>query len=121
MLMEVLREEGFANLVDFVYVPTCFERHVNFGYAFVNLITHQEADRCRDRFQNFTRWPVDSEKGCEVGIGDFCQGLDAHFERSLNSPVMHETVSDEFRPAIYKNGERHRFPSPTPAVRLPRA
>eukprot|EP00439_Symbiodinium_sp_Y106_P038344 s1688_g4.t1 len=37
----------------------------------------------------------------------------AHVERYRNSPVMHRSVPDEYKPVIFKNGVRKKFPRPT--------
>merc|ERR1711879_991291 len=119
-VMEALRAEGFAELVDFIYVPTSFAHKVNFGYVFVNFVSPEAAERCRISFKGFTRWPAPAKKPCDVSTGDLCQGLEAHIERYRNSPVMHEAFPDEFKPAIYAGGVRQPFPPPTKPVKYPR-
>lgn len=119
MLFDLLKEEGYNTLVNFVYVPMNFKECVNFGYAFINLETTQDAENCRLKLQDFKRWPVPWEKGCEVSNGDGCQGVDEHVERYRNSPVMHESVPDAHRPALYREGSRLPFPAPTKVVKRP--
>jgi phosphatidylglycerophosphate synthase len=48
------------------------------------------------------------------------KGLGAHIERYRNSPVMHESVPDEYKPAMYTRGVRVPFPPPTKNLRMPR-
>lgn len=118
--MQLMQEEGFGKLVDFLYIPYHFQGGFNFGYGFVNLLTHGDAERCRATFHNFTRWPVAGDgKGCDVNSGDSFQGVEAHVERYRNSPVMHESVPDENRPAIYRDGVRQPFPPPTKLIKKP--
>lgn len=38
-------------------------------------------------------------------------------ERYRNSPVMHESVPDEYKPVILQNGLRVNFPEPSKAPR----
>lgn len=47
-------------------------------------------------------------------------GLDVLVKRYQNCPVMHESVNDEFKPALYKEGIRVPFPVPTKKLRKPR-
>lgn len=120
-LVELLEAEGMGSMFDFVYVPIRFgDQERNFGYAFVNCVTPEAAEECREKFHGFDRWPVPWNMTCEVNTGDSCQGVSAHVQRYRNSPVMHESVPDEFKPAVYKNGERQPFPKPTKAIRKPR-
>jgi len=120
MVTGMLATEGFAKLVDFVYVPMNFRNKASFGYAFVNLVSAEAAKACRVQFEGYTRWPIQSEKVCEVSWSDMHQGLDAHIERYRNSPLMHNDVHDEFKPAIFRNGVRMPFPPPTRPIRPPR-
>merc|ERR1711920_982878 len=106
-----------GDLVDFVHVPRSFETNRNFGYAFLNLVTYEERERFKTMFQGFTSWPVPHQQTCEVHKVDSCKNIDDYIKSYRNSPVMHESVSDQFKPAIYKNGERQSFPPPTKPIR----
>mmetsp|Transcript_56889 Transcript_56889/g.123079 ORF Transcript_56889/g.123079 Transcript_56889/m.123079 type:complete len:341 (-) Transcript_56889:155-1177(-) len=119
-VMDILKAEGFGNRVDFIYVPMNFRNKASFGYAFVNLVSPEAAEKCRERFEGFKAWPRQSEKICEVSWSDMHQGLEAHVDRYRNSPVMHESVPDEFKPAVFANGMRVAFPPATKALRPPR-
>jgi hypothetical protein len=120
MVTDMMKSEGFDTKVDFVYVPMNFRNKASFGYAFVNLVSTEAADACREKFEGFKNWPVPSKKVCEVSWSDMNQGLEAHIERYRNSPVMHVSVADEFKPAMFSNGVRASFPPPTKALRAPR-
>lgn len=119
--MELLIEEGFGDLVNFLYIPVNFNEGCNFGYGFVNLETYEDAQRCREKLQGFSRWPVEWDKCCEVSNGDTCQGVEEHIERYRNSPVMHESISDENRPALFQRGVRLPFPKPTKNIKKPQS
>eukprot|EP00929_Paragymnodinium_shiwhaense_P120457 TRINITY_DN92409_c0_g1_i1.p1 TRINITY_DN92409_c0_g1~~TRINITY_DN92409_c0_g1_i1.p1 ORF type:complete len:514 (-),score=147.09 TRINITY_DN92409_c0_g1_i1:185-1726(-) len=120
MLCDLLDCEGFKRMYDFVYLPIDFNRCAGLGYAFVNFAVHEDADRARKHFEGFTRWRVQSHKVCEVNWGEPLQGLAAHIERFRNSPVMHEGVPHEYKPALFENGVRVPFPEPTKRIRAPR-
>merc|ERR1719210_2156522 len=93
MLLELLDSQGFNGCYDLVYLPIDFRTGIGFGYAFINLITAQDATRFRVHFQGFAAWDAvaGSSKICEVSWSDAVQGLHAHIERYRNSPVMHES------------------------------
>jgi len=120
MLQEMLDNEGFAGVFDFLYLPTDFRNLAGFGYAFVNFTRHADAIRAKQHFQDFNRWKVPSRKVCDVVWSGSHQGLRAHVERYRNSPVMHENVPDEYKPVIFSNGVRAAFPPPTKTIRPPR-
>lgn len=124
MLLELLDESGYAGTYDFIYLPIDFVKQAGLGYAFVNFTQHEYAKRSFASFDGFRQWLLPSEKVCEVVWSQPHQGLDAHLERFRNSPVMHPSVHDEWRPLLFVNGERVQFPLPTkrippPKTRLP--
>jgi len=119
-LLELLEDGGFEGCFDFVYLPMDFASKVCLGYAFVNFISASDAERCWQVFQDFTDWGMGSEKACTVTWGDPYQGLDAHVERYQNSPVMHHSMPDEWKPIILKAGQRIPFPAPTKNIGAPK-
>jgi len=116
-LLVLLHSEGFAGTYDFVYLPVDHITEAALGYAFVNFTSQAMAERFRDHFQGFRRWGVRTEKVCEVVWGNGHQGLEAHVDRYRNSPVMHASVRDEFKPAVFVNGQRVPFPAPTRRIK----
>jgi RNA recognition motif-containing protein len=121
MLLELLDARGFACKYDFVYIPMDFNRNSSLGYAFVNFVTQADAEMAKNQLNGFSDWIVQSQKVCQVCWGEPLQGLEAHIERYRSSPVMHNSVPDEFKPIIFKNGVRVPFPAPTKRIRKPRA
>jgi len=119
MLLQLLDHKGFAGRYDFAYVPTDFARQAGLGYAFVNLLSAADAQLIRQRLEGFRGWEVPSSKTCTVGWSDACQGLEANIERYRNSPIMHESMPDESKPAVFKDGVRAEFPQPTKRLRKP--
>lgn len=120
ILLQLLNSQGFETKYDFVYLPMDFRNSVNLGYAFVNLTSNSDAIRLMAQFQNFHAWNLDSPKVCEVSWAHPHQGLMAHVERYRNSPVMHSSMPDEFKPMVFHHGRRVAFPAPTKAIRAPK-
>lgn len=120
MLEDLINEHGFTGRFDLLYLPVDFKTESGLGYAFVNLVSYEAAADFRQHFQGFSEWAMLSEKVCEVTWSDVLQGLHAHVERYRNSPVMHESVPDQFKPALYKEGTRVDFPAPNKKIRPPR-
>lgn len=118
-LLDLLDNQGFRNAYDFFYSPIDFTNNALLGYAFVNFISTEEADRFYYHFHGFTKWSLKSEKLSEVAWSHPLQGLEGHIERYRNSPVMHPDVSDDKRPVLFKDGRRIPFPLPTKKLRAP--
>jgi RNA recognition motif-containing protein len=119
MLLSLLDEEGFAGKYDFVYLPIDFASGAGVGYAFINMVSHQDAERFRVHFTGFTKWAFPSRKVAEVAWSNPNQGLAVHIERYRNSTVMHPSVCDDFKPALFANGVRVPFPLPTRIIKAP--
>jgi hypothetical protein len=120
MLLKLIDSEGFAGQYDFIYLPMDFKSLASLGYAFVNLLTPELATRFFEAFEGFHRWVVPSQKVCSVNWSHPYQGLDAHIERYRNSPVMHEDVPDDYKPWLFRDGERIPFPPSTKKLKVPR-
>jgi len=120
MLLDLIDAEGFERLYDFIYLPIDFKSRASLGYAFVNLVNFEAANRFRLRFDGFSDWILPSRKVCGVSWSGPHQGLEAHIERYQNSPVMHEAVPDMYKPAIFKDGVRASFPPSNKKLRAPR-
>merc|ERR1719335_1328984 len=115
--VELFDSRGFSGRYDFVYLPSDLRTGVNLGYAFVNLVSHNDAELFKAYFHGFDQWFGGSPKMCEVTWSEPEQGLDAYVQKYRNSPVMHEGVSDMHKPRVYAGGERIAFPAPTKKVR----
>jgi hypothetical protein len=119
-LLELVESQGFAGTYDLVYLPVDFKTQVGLGYVFINFVTPQLAQRFKNHFQGFSSWMMLSEKVCEVSWSVSIQGINNHIEHFRNSPVMHRTVPDTFKPVLFKDGKRVPFPAPTKRIRAPR-
>jgi len=119
-VVKMMDEVGLRGLYNFIYLPIDFRSRSGFGYAFINMVSFEAAEKFFSRFNGFSNWPMRSQKIAEVTWSEPSQGLHVHVERYRNSPVMHDAVPDEFKPAMYENGIRVAFPGPTKAIRVPR-
>jgi len=117
--MELLISEGFEGRYNFVYHPVDFRSSAGLGYAFVNLVSFADAEEFRQHFIDFNRWPVASDKVCEPTWSTL-QGLQAHINRYTNSPVMHESIPEEQKPALFIGGQKVPLPAPTKTIKTPR-
>lgn len=120
LLLQLIDSRSFRGSYDLVYLPMDFETEVGFGYAFINFVSVDQAELFRESFRGFRDWAVMSEKVCVVSWSDSLQGLRDHVERYRNSPVMHESVRDSFKPVLFKDGVRIPFPPPTRRLMPPR-
>lgn len=120
MLLQLVDAEGFQNRYDFVYLPIDFGSQAGLGYAFVNLLTPDDAQEFWAHFEGFRGWCVPSDKVCALNWSQPIQGLSSHLERYRNSPVMHETVPDAWKPVLYYRGKRVQFPPPTKPIKAPK-
>jgi len=120
MLLELVDSLGFAGTYDFAYLPVDFQSQAGLGYAFLNFSTVADALLCFERFEGFSDWKVPSEKVCTVTWSSPTQGLEQHIERYKNSPVMHHTLPDEWKPVLYQHGVRVAFPPPSKAIKTPK-
>jgi len=106
MLLMLMDAKGFRGRYNFIYLPMDFRRRAGLGYAFVNMMTVQDAKALRESLHGFSAWEVASQKVLEVHFGDLLQGLQPHVERYRNSPVMHSSVPESCRPAIFEHGQK---------------
>jgi hypothetical protein len=120
MLLELVDSMGFVGTYDFAYLPIDFSSQAGLGYAFINFISAKHAERCFDTFEGFSDWKVPSEKVCTVTWSSPYQGLDSHIERYQNSPVMHHTITDDWKPILLRQGVRVPFPLPTKTIKTPK-
>jgi len=119
-VVQMMDDAGLSGLYNFIYLPIDFRSKSGFGYAFINMVSNAAPEKLFIQLNGFSEWPTKSQKVAEVTWSEPSQGLHIHVERYRNSPVMHDAVPDEFKPAMYENGIRVLFPAPTKAIRAPR-
>jgi len=112
-LIQLFDDAGFLGTYDFVYLPVDFRTNMSLGYAFVNFVSSSAAQEFMLFFHGFSNWHFSSPKVCKVFWSAPNQGLEEHVERYRNSPVMHENVPDDFKPALFTAGKRIPFPELT--------
>merc|ERR1719454_2190491 len=54
MLLDLIDSLGFACCYDFAYLPVDFKSQAGLGYAFVNFISSDHAQRCFERLEGFS-------------------------------------------------------------------
>lgn len=115
LLIELLRREGFAQVVDFLYVPSDFKKGVCLSYAIVNFATNSDASAAMAHFQDFQ--VEDRELALEWSSSH--QGKPALIEKYRNSAVMHPSVPAMYKPVVFVSGNQVPFPSPTESITPP--
>ena len=114
-LRHLLDENGFESLYDFLYVPQKMLSHMSFGYAFINFVSVEVVKSFREHFEGLEyghqRLQVQWAK---------VQGLKENVERYRNSPVMHASTPQGFKPMVLRFGEPVAFPEPTEELRRPK-
>jgi len=118
-LLRVLDEAGFHGRYDFAYLPTDMSHGGCYCYAFINMICHEAALDFFERLEGFCAWPHDSGRAMQVLWSDI-QGQQAYIDKYRNSTVMHESVPEHCKPALFRNGSRMLFPAPTQRIKAPR-
>mmetsp|Transcript_17046 Transcript_17046/g.34819 ORF Transcript_17046/g.34819 Transcript_17046/m.34819 type:complete len:338 (-) Transcript_17046:427-1440(-) len=118
--LALLDRAGLCGLYDFVYLPVDFQTGAALGYAFVNAVDPSAVQQIWKALDGFSRWTTPSRKRCSVSWNDPHQGFDENVARYRNSPVMHPSVPDSYKPAIFSGGVRVPYPEPTKAVKAPR-
>jgi RNA recognition motif-containing protein len=103
-------------MYNFIYVPFDFKKNIVFRYGFVNFEQHEHAMMA---VRMLNGWAADSETGCEVEWSGQ-QSLHSIIQRYRNSPVMHCSVPDAYKPLLFQRGVRIPFPAPTQAVKAPK-
>jgi hypothetical protein len=111
-LLLMLDEEGFERCYDLVYLPVDFVTQTSLGYALVNLTSVDIAARFYAHFDELTV--------LAVSWSDVIQGLLPCVEWYRNSPVMHATVPDDFKPVLFADGVPVPFPPPTQPITAPK-
>jgi hypothetical protein len=107
-LTAMLDQNGFQGLYNFVYVPLDLHTRAAFGFAFVNF----ETPTCALQAMSKLAVWMDVQWSAQ-------QGLETQIERYRNSPIMHDSVHDDFRPQLFAAGLRQPFPRPTKELEPP--
>jgi hypothetical protein len=117
-MMQMLQSEGFAGSYDMVHVPVGFQDLTGLGHALINFLDPAIAQGALLHFDGFCGLSAGAEL-CQAGWSNV-QGLSAHVKRYRDSPMMHESIPDQFKPAMFKDGVQVPFPEPTKPLKAPR-
>jgi hypothetical protein len=111
MLMSELDKAGFFATYDFIYVPIDKCTHWNVGYAFVNFLSPEIAERCKREFAG-RRLPSEDPRPAKVMqvCRAHVQGLEKNVEYYKQSAVM-TSRHESHRPLIIPGGTREEASS----------
>lgn len=106
-LLQEIDDLGFINTYDFFYLPMDMHNRSNVGYAFINFVTAQHAERFRrafsdHRFQRFQSRKISSVCSAHV------QGLRENLRHFKNRAVTHAR-NDQYRPIVLLGSQRVEF------------
>ena len=106
MLIELLNNQGFSGMYDYVYLPIDFRNQCNLGYAFVNFQRDCNAQDCKHKLLNFSDWTFKSGKCLETRYA-FVQGFKSNVERYRKSYISSQDVPENCKPLVFDaNGHR---------------
>lgn len=105
LLVTELKELGFRDSFDFVYLPIDRITHWNVGYAFVNLLDAETATRCAEKLQGYTFKRHQHRFGKKV-LGKKAVVSNAHLQ-GLHKNVEHYRLS--WVQSLASEGRRPRF------------
>jgi hypothetical protein len=121
LFANTLDKEGFAGTYDFLFVGMDLRTRVCNGFALVNFRSNALALRALECFKSFDRWLTQSSQLAVPIFSEYYQGMDELIERHRNSPIMHGSVPDIYKPVLFDaNGKLEKFPQPTRQIRVPR-
>jgi len=67
-VMAFLDEAGFAGKYNFVYLPSNPAKNANLGYAFVNFISEEYVEKCKDKLDGRVFGTSCTQKKCRVAL-----------------------------------------------------
>lgn len=119
MLRGLLDLMGLGQCYDFMYLPVNFKTWRFFRYGVVNFATGSDALRALALLRGRVCWPGAEAAELHAEWYGKAQGLAAHVQQYRDSPVMHHTVPDDFKPILLQRGVRVTFPPPTAVILAP--
>merc|ERR1712070_1241720 len=106
----LLDSAGFNGRYRFVYLPMNFTSGGCLGYADALMNSPVDALELLQKLQGFQLQNAFIETSwCD----DDRQDLEDLITRYRDSPVMHRSVPESHRPALFENGLQVKFPVPT--------
>merc|ERR1712151_321717 len=117
---QILNNEGFNGLYDFIFLPTSLRTGRSTRYAIVNFTRHSYGLLLAAHFHGHNFCISDKDGPlCKVKWSFNHQGLPALLEHYRNDANMHESVPCCMQPALFYNGWRMPMPAPTKRIRTP--
>jgi hypothetical protein len=121
-LIQILDEEGFHSLYDFLFLPASTRTGKSSCRAVINFPRHSHALLLAAHYHGRVSWGAAEswqKSGCRVKWSFPLQGLPELLERYRNDVTMHESIPDHLQPALFSNGWRIPMPAPTRHIRPP--
>lgn len=106
-LLQEIDDLGFVGQYDFFYLPMDVHNRSNVGYAFVNFMEPQHAERFRVTFADHRFQRFQSRKISSVCVAHV-QGLDENLRHFENRAVTHAR-NDQYRPIVFRGSVRVDF------------
>ncbi|CAE8714520.1 unnamed protein product [Polarella glacialis] len=103
-LLQEINDLGFSGTFDFFYLPMDVHNRSNVGYAFINFLLPEDAERFRQAFSEHHFQRFQSRKISSVCTAHV-QGLDENMRHFENRAVTHAR-NDQYRPVVLRNGAR---------------
>jgi len=107
-LIERLHASGFEGTYDFVYLPFCFAKKQNLGYAFINFRTPKDANTFTERWHNKSLDNLPNPRALHVCIAHI-QGKEQNVKHLLRECKSSKIVNPRFQPVVYEHGVRVDF------------
>jgi len=118
-LVQVLDDEGFHSLYDFVFLPASLRTGKSSCHAIVNFVRHSHGLLLAAHFHGRTWGTGTGGPRCKAKWSSPRQGLQELLLHYRNDLTMHQSVPDEWRPALFSEGWRVPMPMPTKRIRTP--
>lgn len=118
---QLLDDEGFNGLYDFLFLPTSVRTGKSSCRAVINFPRHSHALLLAAHYHGRMIWGdcKGRQSGCKVKWSFPLQGLPEILERYRNDVTMHESMPEHVQPALFRDGWRVPMPPPTRRIRLP--
>lgn len=114
-----LLDRFFPSRYNFLYLPIDFASGNSMGYGFVNFEDAEDAALALQQLNGFSQWHEACDKVMEACWSSTLQGQAHLIDRFRNSRVMHSKVPDRYKPLLFQDGKRTKFPVATKRIRYP--
>jgi hypothetical protein len=120
-VLDILDSRGFKGRYRFVYLPMNFSMGGCLGYADICMCSVADAVDLSNKLHGLEIDSVGNSFSIAATWSDQDrQSIEDLIARYRDSPVMHRSVPDAHRPALFEDGARIKFPPPTKPLKRPR-